>query len=176
MPPESGRIIEGDTDWEQKPMPRLVRAPAIAVILAFAALPGATCAGAPSLELKPGQALTFAATVTDGVIGLGPGRLTRPGAAEPKEGEVSVSVVGQGLFPYAALTATERTSQPIDFVATGLIGDIKIDEIVVCGRLDAPATGRIASGAWRVSLNSFAVHASGDAPSTAGEGGLGCPK
>ena len=62
-------------------MPRLVRAPAIAVILAFAAFPGATCAGAPSLELKPGQALTFAATVTDGGVALGPGRLARPGRA-----------------------------------------------------------------------------------------------
>lgn len=157
-------------------MPRLVRAPAIAVILAFAAFPGATCAGPPSLELKPGQVLTFAATVTGGVVALGAGRLTRPGAGEPKDGEVSVSVARQGLSPYAALTATEKTSRPIDFVATGLIGDIKIDEIVVCGRLDAPATGRIASGVWRVSLNSFAVHASGDAPATAGEGGLGCQK
>jgi hypothetical protein len=74
------------------------------------------------------------------------------------------------------LTVMEKTSQPIDFVATGLIGDIKIDEIVVCGRLDAPATGRLASGVWRVSLNSFAIRPSGGAPAAAGEGGLGCPR
>ena len=69
-------------------MPRLVRAPAIAAILAFAGSPGATRAGAPSLQLKPGQALTFAVTVTDGTVTLGPGRLARPGAGEPKDGEV----------------------------------------------------------------------------------------
>jgi hypothetical protein len=128
---------------------------------------------AAGLDLKPGQEITFAATVADGRIVVGPPRVSKPGSAVPKEGEITVAMVKHGLSPFADLTATERTPVPVDFVATGLIGDIKIDEIVVCGRLDAPATGRIASGAWRVSLNRFAVRKSAGAT---GEGGLGCPR
>jgi hypothetical protein len=133
-------------------------------------------AAASAFDLKPGQEMTFAALASEGRVTLGLPRLTKPGTAQPKEGEIAVALVKHGLSPYADLTATEKTSKPIDFVATGLIGDIKIDEIVACGRLDAPATARIASGVWRVSLNSFAVHPGGDPSATAGEGGLGCPK
>ena len=128
----------------------------------------------PRLDLKPGQEIAFAVTVADGRVSLGPARPVKPGGAEPKEGEIAVAVVKHGLSPYADLTATEKTSQPVDFVATGLIGDIKIDEIVVCGRLDAPAIARIASGSWRVSLNRFAVRPKAGAPTS--EGGLGCPR
>ena len=113
--------------------------------------------------------MTFAVTVSDGRVALGAARLTKPGTAEPKDGEVTIAVVKRGLSPYAELTASEKTSAPVDFVATGLIGDIKIDEIVVCGRLDGPTASRIASGSRRVSLHRFMVH-----PSV--EGGLGCPK
>jgi len=70
-------------------------------------------------------------------------------------------VVKHGLSPYAELTATEKTSEPVDFGATGLIGDIKIDEVVLCGQVDAPAKNRISSGSWRVSLNRFSVRQSG---------------
>ena len=129
---------------------------------------------APRLDLKPGQEIAFTATVAEGHVALGPARPVKPGGAEPKDGEIAVAVVKHGLSPYADLTATEKTSQPVDFVATGLIGDIKIDEIVVCGRLDAPVVARIASGSWRVSLNRFAVRPRAEAP--AGEGGLGCPR
>ena len=129
---------------------------------------------AVALSLKPGQEITFAVAVDGGRVALGPARLTKPGPAQLKEGEIAVAVVKHGLSPYADVTATEKTSTPIDFVATGLIGDIKIDEIVLCGRLDAPAMARIASGVWRISLNSFTVHPGGEAPRT-GEGGLGCP-
>ncbi len=115
----------------------------------------------PSLALRPGQETTFAVTVSDGRVTLGTARLSKPGGGQPKDGEITVSLVKHGLAPYADLSATEKTSEPIDFVATGLIGDIKIDEIVVCGRLDAPATGRIASGAWRISLNRFSVRPGG---------------
>jgi hypothetical protein len=115
----------------------------------------------PSLALKPDQETTFTVTVADGRVALGPARLSKPGGAHPKDGEVTVSVIKHGLSPYADVTATEKTPDPVDFVATGLIGDIKIDEIVICGRLDAPATGRIASGSWRVSLNRFSVRPSG---------------
>ena len=130
---------------------------------------------AATLELKPGREVAFAATVAEGHGALGPARLGKPGAAQPKDGEIVVSVEKHGLSPYADLIATEKTAAPVDFVATGLIGDIKIDEIVVCGRLDAPATARIASGAWRVSLSRFAVHAGG-AASASSEGDLGCPR
>ncbi len=143
---------------------------AVSAALVAAALAEPT---APKLELKSGQEIAFAASVADGKVSLGPARLEKPGA-EPRDGEISVSVVKQGLSPYAELTAVEKTSVPVDFVATGLIGDILIDEIVVCGRLDAPTTARIASGAWRVSLNRFAVRADGAAQP--GAGGLPCPK
>jgi hypothetical protein len=161
-------------------MPRLAHALSFVCALAACASavdPSVASAGqpVPGLEFKPGQEIAFAATVADGRVALGPARLTNPqGAAPPKEGEVTVRVMKKGLSPYAELTATEKTAAPIDFVATGLIGDIKIDEIVVCGRLDAPVTARIASGSWRVSLNRFAVRPDGAAPSSSGEGGLGC--
>ena len=147
-------------------MPRLFGAQGLVRLLSVglaAATPLAAPAQqpAPILDLKPGQEVTFAVTVADGRVELGTARLSKPGGAQPKDGEITVSVVKHGLSPYADLTATEKTSDPVDFVATGLIGDIKIDEIVVCGRLDAPATARIGSGSWRVSLNRFSVRPSG---------------
>jgi len=146
-----------------------------AAALVFVVLARAAPAERQSLDLKPGQEVTFAVGA-DGRVAPGSARIEKPGAAAPKDGEITVAVVRHGLAPYADLTTTEKTLSPIDFVATGLIGDIKIDEIVVCGRLDAPAVGRIASGVWRVSLNRFAVHPSGEANPPAGEGGLGCPR
>jgi len=116
----------------------------------------------PSVMLRPGEAIVVPVAIAEGGLTLGKPRLASPGAAAPKEGEIAVAVVKHGLSPYADLTATEKTGAPIDFVATGLIGDIKIDEIRVCGRTDAPVSGRIASGSWRVSLNRFAVHKQGE--------------
>jgi hypothetical protein len=134
-----------------------------AVLFTSAALSGAGPAQVPAttVDLKPGQELTIPVAVADGHVTLGPARASKPGAAQPKDGEITVSVVKQGLSPYAELSASEKTSEPVDFVATGLIGDIKIDEVVLCGRLDALATNRIASGSWRVSLNRFSVRQSG---------------
>ncbi len=54
---------------------------------------------------------------------------------------------------------------PIDLAATGLIGGTKIDEVVICGRLDAPSTARIGAVSWRVSLREFEI----------GKGGASCP-
>lgn len=146
----------------------------LAASLAVAARP--VSAGEPgrSVDLKPGQQITFAVALADGRLTLGPPRVSNPGGAALRDGEIAVAIAKRGLSPYADLTATERTAEPVDFVATGLIGDIKIDEIVVCGRLDAPASARIASGSWRVSLNRFAVRPGGAAPSSSVEGGLGC--
>jgi hypothetical protein len=115
----------------------------------------------PALDLKPGQEATFPVAIADGKVTLGKPRLSKPGTAEPKDGEITVSVVKQGLSPYAELTASEKTPAPVDFVATGLIGDIKVDEVKVCGRLFGPSRTRIASGAWRISLNRFAVERAG---------------
>ena len=55
----------------------------------------------------------------------------------------------------------EKTTQPIDFVATGMVGEIKIDERVVAGRLDAPVTQRIGGTSWKVWLHEFEVGAAG---------------
>ncbi len=124
--------------------------------------PAAAAAQSPdAVNLKPGQEVTIPVTIADGRVTLGAARVSRPGATQPRNGEITVSMVKHGLSPYADLSASEKTSEPVDFVATGLVGDIKIDEVAICGRLDAPATNRIASGSWRVSLNRFSVRQSG---------------
>jgi hypothetical protein len=130
----------------------------VAALVAFAISPAGAQGLGPAVDVKPGQEVTIPVTVVDGAPKLGPARFSKPSPVEPKEGEILVSVVRHGLSPYAELTASENTPAPVDFVATGLIGNIKIDEIRVCGRL---SVGRIASGSWRVSLNSFTVRAAG---------------
>ena len=110
-----------------------------------------------SVSLRPGEEVTFSASAANGHVTLGQARASRPGTAKPKEGEITVSVVKQDRSPYAEISASEKTSAPIDFVATGLVGGIKIDEIRVCGHLDAPSSAHIYSGSWRISLNRFSV-------------------
>jgi hypothetical protein len=111
-----------------------------------------------SFDLRAGQEATFAAAVVDGKIVLGPARLSKQGTVQPQQGEITV-----GLGPRDAKTlredviALEKTSVPIDFIATGLIGAIKIDEAVVCGRLDASASAHIGSVSWRVKLHEFTI-------------------
>lgn len=119
----------------------------------------------PSVELRPGQEVTFPVTIANGEVTPGKARGLKPGAA-PVDGEITVRLIKHGLSPYAELMAREKTSEPVDFMATGLIGDIKIDEIRVCGQVDAPTSARIASGSWRVSLNRLTI---------GGKAGLGCP-
>ncbi len=133
----------------------------LGVILAASAAAAGPAQSPGTVDLKPGQELTFPVTIDDGQVTLGPARASKPGTAQPKDGEIAVSMVKHGLSPYADLSASEKTSEPIDFVATGLVGDIKIDEVAICGRTDAPATSRIYSGSWRVSLNRFAARQSG---------------
>jgi hypothetical protein len=130
---------------------RLVPTLALALAPAFAEDLG------PAIDLKPGQEIAIPVTIVDGKVTLGSAHATKPGAGEPKEGEIAAGVVKQGLSPYAQLTAIEKTSTPVDFIATGLIGNIKIDEVKLCGRLDGPSSTRIASGSWRVSLSRFSV-------------------
>jgi hypothetical protein len=139
------------------------RRPLAVGALAIAAAPQAAWAQTPgpTLDLRPGQEMTFAVTIVDSRVTLGPARVSKPGTAQPKEGEITIAVVKQGLSPYADLTVSEKTATPIDFVATGLIGNIKIDEVELCGRLDAPLSKHIGSASWRISLSRFAVHQSG---------------
>jgi hypothetical protein len=111
----------------------------------------------PTVDLRPGQEVTFPVTIADGKVTPGPARLSKPGAGAQKDGEITVGFVKQGLSPYAMLTATEKTSAPVDFIAAGLIGNIKIDEVKLCGRLEASSSTRIASGSWRIALSRFSV-------------------
>jgi hypothetical protein len=77
-----------------------------------------------TVELKPGQEIAFPVAIVDGRVLLGKARLLRPGGAQPKDGEIAVDVVKHDPSPYADLRASEKTSAPVDFVATGLIGNI----------------------------------------------------
>ena len=147
---------------------------ALALIFALGAFVftlGSACEAAsaedlgPAVELKPGQQIAFSVAIVDGHVTPGKARLLRSDAAWAKDGEITVSVVKHDSSPYADLTASEKTSAPVDFVATGLIGDIKIDEVQLCGRLGAPTSAHIYSGSWRISLNRFSV----------GHGGETCP-
>jgi hypothetical protein len=111
-----------------------------------------------AVDLRAGQEATFAVTIADGKVVIGPARLSKQGTVQPRDGEVTV-----GLGPRDAKTlredviAVEKTSAPIDFIATGLIGATKIDEAVVCGRLDAPASAHIGAASWRVRLHDFTI-------------------
>jgi hypothetical protein len=115
-------------------------------------------AKAPKLDLKAGQELTIPVAIVDGHVTLGAPRLSKLGSAEPKPGEITVGLTpGDKTTLLSQVLVREKTSAPVDFVATGLIGEIKIDERVICGRTDAPVTMHIGSVSWRVSLNTFTV-------------------
>ncbi len=107
------------------------------------------------LELKAGQALTFAATLADGNVTLGPARLGKFGEMQPADGEITVGLSPKDKTLYENVVVIEKTAKPIDLVATGLVGNIKIDEVVLHGRLDAPVSARIGAVSWTVWLNSF---------------------
>jgi hypothetical protein len=101
------------------------RAPTFA-LRAFVLALGSACeaAGAeglgPTVELKPGQEIAFSVAIADGHVTPGKARLLRSDAASVGDGEIRVSVVKHDSSPYADLTASEKTSAPVDFVATGL--------------------------------------------------------
>jgi hypothetical protein len=136
----------------------------VALICALLA-PGAAASaedGQQAFDLHSGQELTFAVTIDGAKAALGKPRVSRFGTAQPKDGEMTV-----GLGPRDAKTlredviVTEKTPVPIDFLATGLIGGTKIDEAVLCGRLDAPASAHIGAVSWRVRLHAFEVRRDG---------------
>ncbi|HLJ70850.1 MAG TPA: hypothetical protein VKU03_05995 [Roseiarcus sp.] len=125
--------------------------------LAPGAALGAQSGGEQAFDIHSGQTLTFAAKVEGGKVIVGRPRVSRLGAAHPAAGEMTVDLTPRDKDMYEQVIVNEKTSQPIDFVATALVGDVKIDERVLCGRLDGPASSRIGANHWRVRLHDFEV-------------------
>ena len=107
------------------------------------------------LVLKAGQALTFPAAIEAGKVVLGPARRGLFDKMTPQPGEITVGLSKRDKDLYDHLVVVEKTTAPVDFVATGLIGEIKIDERVVTGQLDAPVNQRIGGTSWTVWLHEF---------------------
>jgi len=132
--------------------------PLAAGFLLFLAPPAAL--SQPSTDVVDVKAKTqavFPVVIADGKIALGRARIVPLGSLQARDGEIAVQIDSPGLTPYAKVHIVEKTAVPIDFVATGLIGSIKIDEIIICGRLDQPIETSIAAGSLRISLNRFEV-------------------
>ena len=129
--------------------------------MSFVALVAAAAvAAAPQpLVLKAGQALTFPAAIEGGKVVLGPARRGVFGKMAPGPGEMTVGLSTRDKDLYDQLVVVEKTEKPIDFVATGLIGEIKIDERVLTGSTAAPVTQRIGGTSWTVWLHEFEVGA-----------------
>jgi hypothetical protein len=120
--------------------------------------------GARAAELKPkplvlkgGQEVTFALTVVGGVATVGPAVLGKLGASQAKDGEIVVGLTPRDKDLYSQVMVTEKTLVPVDFVATGHIGEIVIDERVICGHLGAPFQQHIGGVSWTVVLHDFTV-------------------
>jgi hypothetical protein len=112
--------------------------------------------GDQGFELRAGQEFTFAVTVaSDGKVTIGAPHPSKLGAAQPKAGEITVGLTPKDKTLYEQVTVTEKTSVPINFLATGLVGGTKIDEAVLCGRLDAPFSARIGAMSWKVRVHDF---------------------
>lgn len=127
-------------------------------ILALATAPalGATPTP-PAYVLKPGQEIVFSVEIRDGAVVAGPPRLAKLGTATPGPGEMVVGLTPRDKDLYSQILLREATPLPVDFVATGEIGEIKIDERELCGRLSAPTSQRIGGTSWTVVLSQFAV-------------------
>ena len=117
--------------------------------------------GEQAFDLKSGQELTFAVTIAGGKVTLGPPRLSKLGVAQPKDGEMTVGLSPRDDTLHEQVLLAEKTPVPIDFLATGLVGGTKIDEAVLCGRLDGPASAHIGAVSWRVSLHAFEARKDG---------------
>ncbi len=109
----------------------------------------------PGIYLRAGQEVTLPVKIENGHVVLGAGRLSKLGTAQPRDGEITIGLTQGDATLYARLIASEKTSIPIDFVATGWVGEIKIDERILCGRLGQPIETHIGSVSWRVSLHDF---------------------
>lgn len=139
-------------------------AAALGAILFGLLAPGAAF-GAGSEEqafnLRPGQELTFAVKIADGKVALGAPRVSKLGAAQTASGEITVGLSQRDATLHEQVTVTEKTPVPIDFLATALVGATKIDEAVLCGRLDAPSSAHIGAISKRVSLHAFEARKEG---------------
>jgi hypothetical protein len=135
-----------------------------ALLLATAGARAAPAADRPAapIYLRAGQEVTLPVMIQGDRVILGVPRLSKLGTARPRPGEITIGLTPGDKDLYAHVIATERTAVPIDFVATGLVGEIKIDERVLCGRLDQPFSVHIGSVSWRVSLNTFEVGKGGE--------------
>jgi len=131
-------------------------------IAAVGAVLLAAAGAEPGIYLRAGQEVTLPVAIANGHVVLGAGRLSKLGTAQPRDGEITIGLTPGDATLYARLIASEKTSLPIDFVATGWVGEIKIDERVLCGRLGQPIESHIGSVSWRVSLHDFTVGKGGD--------------
>jgi hypothetical protein len=113
--------------------------------------------GTKPLVLKPGQAIAFVVSVADGKATVGTSRIGKFGTLEAVDGEIVVGMTPRSKDLYSQLVIVEKTRQPIDFVATGHVGEIVIDEREICGRPDAPFQQRIAGNSWSVVLRDFSL-------------------
>lgn len=143
------------------PKPASPAKPALLAKPALPANPGKPDSPTAKLVLKAGQAVAFPASVVEGKVVLGPARLGAFGKLEPADGEIAVGLSKRDKDLYDQLVVVEKTSAPVDFVATGMVGEIKIDERVLTGRLDAPVTQRIGGTSWTVWLHEFEPGAAG---------------
>ena len=109
------------------------------------------------LVLKAGQELTLPVTIANGVVTAGAATLGKLGGAQAKDGEIVVGLTPRDKELYSQVMVTEKTPAPIDFVATGHIGEIVIDERVICGHLGAPFQQRIGGVSWTVELHDFTL-------------------
>lgn len=138
---------------------RAVHLAAVAALFCGWAAASAACAAgaeeAKGFDLHPGQALTFTVKVADGAVALGPPRLSKLGAAQPRDGEISVGLSKRDATLHEEVTVTEKTPGPIDFLATAMVGGTKIDEAVLCGQPGGVASAHIGAISWRVSLHDF---------------------
>ncbi len=107
--------------------------------------------------LKGGQQLIFSATVADGKVTVGAPRLVKLGAETPKDGEISVGLTPRDKDLYSQVVVTEKTTAPVDFIATGHIGEIVIDEREIHGKLGETFQQHIGGVSWTVELHDFEV-------------------
>ena len=74
---------------------------------------------------------------------------------------MTVGLSGRDNTLHEQVILTEKTPVPIDFLATGLVGGTKIDEAVLCGRIEAPTSAHIGAVSWRVSVHAFEARKAG---------------
>ncbi len=137
---------------------RCTRAAAALCCLIFTVSPALAAGPAKgTLDLHPPGEFTFAVTFNGGETAFGPVTPSARGAAKTPDGSITVTIDPAGLAPYAKVTVVEKTAAPVDFVITGMIDSIKIDEIEICGSNEMAVVAKVAAGARRLNLNRFAA-------------------